>query len=213
MRSSRSSLLLILGLLVVALVVWSSVTSSEVHSPRCATVVLLGDSIFAGWKSFQLSGASRVVNMGVDGETSGMILKRFQSAKFDESTESFCVLLLAGINDISGHHGPYDERVTKEHLTNLVHLILKRNMHPVVFSILPAKGFPWNRAIKDVPGKIEALNRHLEDITTKFNVRYLDFGELMAESDLYLDDGIHPNLGGYGMMQNIVETSLGVQEL
>ncbi len=186
-RRARSVFFLALGLLLLAAVP----EAPALDRPR---LVMLGDSLTAGcdWGS-HLPGAE-VVNLGVAGDTTGLILARLGQVA-DQQPD--LVFLQAGINDFGRH--PRLEAILERHRE------IRRRLRAelpgarlVVVSLLPVSGrrFPgWNPAIRE-------FNQRLRAEAVEEGLTFIDLFPPLADGhgELRRDftyDGLHLTARAY----------------
>ena len=87
-------------------------------------------------------------------------------------------------------------------------LASQNNIKVILCSVLPAANFPWRKG-KNPDIKIPLLNRLIKDYAKKKGFYYLDYYNLMNDGNNglkkdYGNDGVHPNMNGYKLMQKMV---------
>lgn len=151
--------------------------------------VLLGDSI-TQWNPIR---DRRIVNLGVEGDTTEDILRRIQEVEVANCRK---VIFCAGINDILNK---FSLEKSCELYRKIIE-VLQRNFQEVsLISVLPIE----NR--RRINMKVRRLNEHIQDIAVGSKVDYLDIHPLFCNGDLnlreeYSTDGIHLSPKGYDIL-------------
>jgi lysophospholipase L1-like esterase len=182
----------------------SGITSSNKHR-----VVFMGNSITELWKtvdsSFFLSNPS-FVNRGIGGQTTPQMLIRFRNDVINLNPS--VVVILAGTNDIAGNTGPATINDIYGNIVSMAELATVNNIKVILCSVLPAFDYPWRPGLEPA-GKIVKLNTMLRDYAIDHNHVFVDYHTPMADSrnglkGEYSEDGVHPNLNGYKVMEVLV---------
>ena len=77
----------------------------------------------------------------------------------------------------------------------------------VLASVPPCDHYVWRHDVANVPEKVASLNLRLQALAKKYKATWLDyFTPLVAEdgralNPAYGEDGVHPNLTGYAIME------------
>jgi acyl-CoA thioesterase-1 len=189
-----------------------------VSARRRARVVCLGDSLTAAsdvgpGESWHALAAAQLgaefVNCGIGGDTSAGLLSRFQADVVARRPQA--VILLGGANDLwwDLDLGPIQ--------ANLFAMACQARFHRIV----PAIGLPppldarqartrdmlrplagWDACCRKLTGLVEALRaaaRACEIACLDFHRPFLDSGGTVR-SELYLENGLHPNPEGHRLM-------------
>lgn len=157
-------------------------------------IILLGDSITAGFPTDTLLKGFSVLNKGVAGDRTDHVLERLNRDVIELAPSA--VFLLIGINDIGGGFSNNTFLVNYERMV----LRITKNVPGTklfIESILPTRGID-NRPLE----RIQLLNVELHKLAMKYGVKFLDIyplfvnakGELAEE---FSDDGIHLTLPAY----------------
>jgi lysophospholipase L1-like esterase len=171
-------------------------------------VVFMGDSITEFWQvndgNFFVSNA--FLNRGISGQTTPQMLLRFRQDVI--ALQPKVVVILAGINDIAENTGPITIEGIMDNIISMCQLAKANQIKVVLCSVLPANHFNWNPKIQ--PGeKVIALNKEIKAYATKNGIPYVDYFSAMVNNENGLDkkygeDGVHPNLEGYKVMEALV---------
>lgn len=175
-------------------------------------VVFMGNSITEGWKNTDSAffAGRQYINRGISGQTTPQMLLRFRHDVID--LKPAVVVILAGINDIAGNTGPMTLEETFGNIVSMATLAKANKIKVVISSVLPAYDFPWRPGMEPAQ-KVITLNKMLKDYALKNGCGYVDYFSAMADSRNGLpvslaEDGIHPNLAGYKIMEPLVEKAI-----
>lgn len=153
-----------------------------------APIILLGDSITAGFSTGTLLKEFSVVNKGVAGDRTDRVLERLNRDVIDLAPSA--VFLLIGINDVGAGFSNNTLLVNYE---RLILRITKNAPGAKLFlqSILPTRGIE-NRPLE----RIQLLNVEIHKLAMKYGVKFLDIYTLFVneKGDLaeeFSDDGLH----------------------
>ena len=183
-------------------------------TPGRARVVLIGNSITEGWprldSAFFQTGPYAYVGRGIGGQTSGQTVLRFRQDVLD--LKPAVVVLLVGTNDVAENNGPYDPQHTLNNLMTMVELAQAHRVRVVLASVTPAAEFPWRKGLAPGP-KIVALNQQIKAYAAQQKCGYLDYHTALADEQQglkkgYGNDGVHPNLAGYRVMEPLLNQAV-----
>ena len=175
----------------------------------------MGDSITEGWGTKGTPGFfdnDKMVERGISGEVTAQMVLRFRRDVIDLKPKT--VVILCGCNDIALNQGEYNEDYTFGNIVTMVQLAKANKIKPIVCSVLPAAAFPWRPEVKDSSEKVASLNARLREYCAKNRVKYIDYFPAMVAEDgvslnpNYTNDGIHPTLPGYEVMESIILKAL-----
>ncbi|MBO4605468.1 MAG: SGNH/GDSL hydrolase family protein [Bacteroidales bacterium] len=190
---------------------WFDGENAAVPAGTKGRVVFMGDSITEGWGTKGTPGFfdnDKMVERGISGEVTAQMVLRFRRDVIDLKPKT--VVILCGCNDIALNQGEYNEDYTFGNIVTMVQLAKANKIKPIVCSVLPAAAFPWRQEVKDAPQKVESLNARLREYCAKNRVKYVDYFPAMVAEDgfslnpAYTNDGIHPTLPGYKVMEEII---------
>lgn len=175
-------------------------------------VVFMGNSITEGWSRLD-SGffAGRpFINRGISGQTTPQMLIRFKPDVVN--LKAGVVVILAGINDIAGNTGPSTLEMIEDNLSSMVEIAQANKIRVVLSSVLPAYDFPWRPGMEPAE-KVVKLNTWIRNYAGTHNCIYLDYFTPMSDEKHalkkeYTQDGVHPNLEGYKVMEPLVEAAI-----
>ena len=171
-------------------------------------IVFIGNSITEGWKNFmpEMFDNQTFINRGISGQTSTEMLVRFRTDVINLKPK--VVVILAGTNDIAGNTLFRGLEIVAGNISSMAELASQNNIKVILCSVLPAANFPWRKG-KNPDIKIPLLNRLIKDYAKKKGFYYLDYYNLMNDGNNglkkdYGNDGVHPNMNGYKLMQKMV---------
>jgi lysophospholipase L1-like esterase len=175
-------------------------------------VVFMGNSITEFWSvtdSAYFKGKP-YINRGISGQTTPQMLIRFRQDVIELNPD--LVVILAGINDIAQNTGPTTIEAIFGNIVSMTELARSNNIQVVLSTVLPAKDFYWRPGLKPAE-KITELNRLLNDYAQKNNIPCVDYYSAMVDKEKGLsvvlsDDGVHPNLAGYKLMEKLLEEKI-----
>ena len=175
-------------------------------------VVFMGNSITDGWIGADsvFFATHNYIDRGISGQTTPQMLVRFRQDVID--LKPAAVVILAGINDIAGNTGPMTLEQTFGNIASMAELAKANNIRVVISSVLPAYDFPWRPGLQPAD-KVVKLNAMLKDYANKNGIVYLDYFSAMADERKGLpkslsEDGVHPNLAGYKIMEPLAEKAI-----
>ena len=171
-------------------------------------IVFIGNSITQGWKNFmpEMFDNQTFINRGISGQTSTEMLVRFRTDVINLKPK--VVVILAGTNDIAGNTLFRGLETVAGNISSMAELARQNNIKVILCSVLPAANFPWSLG-KSPDIKIPLLNGLIKDYAQKKGFYYLDYYNLMNDGNNglkkdYGNDGVHPNMNGYKLMQRMV---------
>ena len=175
-------------------------------------VVFMGNSITQGWIEADpdfFIGKS-YINRGISGQTTPQMLVRFRPDVVNLKPK--VVVILAGTNDIAGNTGPSTLEMIEDNIASMVEIAKANNIKVVLCSVLPAYDYPWKPGLEPAQ-KIVDLNKWIKDYAEKNEIIYVDYFTPMADQrnglkKEYSEDGVHPNLAGYKVMEPLVEKAI-----
>jgi lysophospholipase L1-like esterase len=175
-------------------------------------VVFMGNSITEGWKTNDPDFFSKnnYVNRGIGGQTTSQMLVRFRPDVI--SLKPKLVVILAGINDIAQNNGPIELQDIFGNIISMVELAKANDIKVILSSILPANDFPWKKGMEPAE-KVIQLNSMLEKYASENKILFVNYYPKMVDSEKGLDkkytnDGVHPTLAGYKVMEPILQEAI-----
>jgi lysophospholipase L1-like esterase len=175
-------------------------------------VVFMGNSITDGWvyvDSVFFAGKP-YIGRGISGQTTPQMLVRFRSDVI--ALKPAVVVILAGTNDIAGNTGPSTLEMIMDNIISMSELAKANGIKVVLSSVLPAYDYPWKPGLEPA-NKIISLNKMIKDYAGKSGSVYLDYFTPMVDERnglkaAYSEDGVHPNLAGYKIMEPLAEKAI-----
>lgn len=175
-------------------------------------IVLMGDSITEFWLQIhsEFFEGKPYLDRGISGQTTAQMLIRFRQDVIQLQPDA--VVLLAGVNDIAGNTGPTTPEKIFGNITSMVELAKANAIKVILCSILPANDFYW-RPNGKAAATIIQLNQLIKSYADKHHIPYVDFHAVMADASNGLpkefsNDGVHPNLKGYQIMEPLLEKAI-----
>lgn len=175
-------------------------------------IVLMGDSITEFWLQIhsEFFEGKPYLDRGISGQTTAQMLIRFRQDVIQLQPDA--VVLLAGVNDIAGNTGPTTPEKIFGNITSMVELAKANAIKVILCSILPANDFYW-RPNDKAAATIIQLNQLIKSYADKHHIPYVDFHAVMADASNGLpkefsNDGVHPNLKGYQIMEPLLENAI-----
>jgi lysophospholipase L1-like esterase len=175
-------------------------------------VVFMGNSITEGWIKTDASffAGKPYINRGISGQTTPQMLIRFRQDVLD--LQPAVVVLLAGTNDIAENSGPTTLEAIFENIISMAELAKVHHIKLVLCSVLPVFDYPWRPGLEPAE-KIYTLNEMLKEYCMAQDIVFVDYHAAMADDRKglqlkYGEDGVHPNLSGYQLMEPLVEEGI-----
>nr|WP_319999494.1 GDSL-type esterase/lipase family protein [uncultured Draconibacterium sp.] len=181
------------------------------------SIVFYGNSITDFWiradnDFFQ---KNNFIDRGISGQTTSQMLVRFREDVVQLNPSA--VVILAGTNDIAENTGPISIENIFGNIVSMVEIAKANNIKSVLCSVHPVYQYSWNKKIEPV-GKIKELNRLIKQYADANDIPYADYYSAFVDErggipDKYSQDGVHPNLAGYKLMEQIVSKEIIKAEL
>ena len=187
---------------------WTSQPEKQCH------VVMMGNSITEYWEELhpEFFVDNQLVGRGISGQVSSQMLVRFRQDVINLNPQA--VVINCGTNDIAENNGPYDEDITMDNIQSMVELVVNHGIQVILTSVLPCDGFVWNPSVSNVQEKIQSLNRRIMAFAHESSLPYINYytsmvhGESRALNPAYTEDGVHPSLAGYAVMERLLLETL-----
>jgi lysophospholipase L1-like esterase len=188
--------------------------NAELNDPQSSEnrVVFMGNSITEFWSKMRPSFFidKSYINRGISGQTTPQMLLRFRQDVIHLNPS--VVVILAGINDIAGNTGLTKIEVIANNIISMIELAKSNNIKVVLCSVLPVFDFPWKQGLKPAE-KVIKLNSLLKSYAEKNSIVYVDYFSPMVNEVNGLkkklgDDGVHPNITGYIIMEPLLENAI-----
>ena len=173
-----------------------------------AKVVFLGNSITDGWYKQHLEFfiENGFTGRGIGGQTTSHMLTRFQADVIDLKPKM--VVIMAGTNDIARNNGIITHKHIMQNIKSMCELAQFHKIKPVLFTILPAFEFRWNKELTPA-ADIKLLNEMIKEYAIANKIPFVDYYSALVDERGGLPaeiaaDGVHPNMKGYEIMEPIV---------
>lgn len=172
-------------------------------------IVLMGDSITEFWLPIhpEFFEGKSYINRGISGQTTPQMLIRFRPDVIKLHPD--IVVILAGVNDIAGNTGPTSNEIILGNIISMIELAKANTIKVVLCSVLPATNFNW-RPNDKASETIIHLNQLIKTYASQNQIDYVDYHTAMSDEknglrEEFSNDGVHPNLKGYQIMEPILE--------
>jgi lysophospholipase L1-like esterase len=189
----------------------AAIESSETGKKR---IVFMGDSITEFWSNIhpEFFQGKSYINRGISGQTSPQMLLRFRADVID--LKPAAVVILAGGNDIAGNTGPSTLEMIQNNIFSMAELAQIHHIKVILCSVLPANYFYWSPKEKPADTIVE-LNKNIKSYAERNSIPYVDYYSAMTDDQkglpfCYSTDGVHPNKGGYQVMEPLVEKAISL---
>ena len=175
-------------------------------------IVFMGNSITEFWKNVHpdFFVGKPYVNRGIGGQTTSQMLLRFRADVVNLHPK--VVVFLGGTNDIAGNTGNVTLDMIEDNIFSMIELAKKNDIGVVLCSVLPVFDYPWSPG-REPAEKIIELNKALRFYAETHDVTFVDFHSPMKDNRNGLrialgEDGVHPNVAGYLIMEPLVEEGI-----
>jgi len=148
---------------------------------------------------------SKVCNLGVSGNNSDDLLKRFNSE--NQARNPNIIMIAIGVNDSQYINSKDNPRVTLEKFeNNLLELIVqaKKFTEEIIFvgltivdesKVMP---IPWDKTKYYDNENTVIYDAKIKEVAKNNNLHFIEMNDLLTEDDL--EDGLHPNSKGHEKM-------------
>lgn len=171
-------------------------------------VVFMGDSITEYWYGMDPAffDENGFAGRGISGQTAEQMLCRFQKDVI--ALHPKVVVINAGTNDVAGNNGKIAHEDVVDVIKSMCELARFHGITPVLTSVLPCNFFFWYQDIRPAQDIIH-LNSLIKEYATRAGIIYVDYHSIMREEDgslpkKYSDDGCHPTVQGYKVMEETI---------
>jgi lysophospholipase L1-like esterase len=153
---------------------------------------------------------NQYVDRGISGQTTSEMLVRFRADVINLKPKA--VVILAGTNDIAQNNGYISLENAFGNIVSMVELAKAYNIKPILCSVMPAYEFGWRKGLEPA-GKIIKLNAMIKAYADKNKIIYVDYHSALADErgglpEKYSNDGVHPTLEAYKIMETIVQKAI-----
>ena len=178
-------------------------------------VVFMGNSITEFWKTVHpdFFVGKPYVNRGIGGQTTSQMLLRFRADVVNLHPK--VVVFLGGTNDIAGNTGDVSIDMIEDNIFSMIELAQSNDISVILCSVLPVFDYTWSPG-KEPAEKIIELNNALKFYAETHDITFLDFHTPMKDERNGLrlelgEDGVHPNVAGYLIMEPLVEAAIAAE--
>ena len=176
------------------------------------TAVLMGNSITDNWAKLhpEFFTENNFVGRGISGQTTSQMLCRFYADVI--ALKPKMVIIMAGTNDIAMNNGYISHEHILQNIQSMCELAKHNHIKPVLCSCLPADRFKWRPNLTPAED-IKRLNEMIKAYAKKNKIKYIDYYSSLADEagalpKKYSNDGVHPIIAGYEVMEKILLESL-----
>jgi lysophospholipase L1-like esterase len=187
--------------------------NSELPPPAAGEnrVIFFGDQITEYWGRVAFFPGKPYLNRGIAGQTTDQLLVRFRQDVI--SLHPKVVVILAGLNDIAGLHGPSTEEMILDNLASMTELAKANGIRVVLASVTPVCNCFTRVATRERwQERIAEVNELIEKYCSRSGAVFLDYySEMGKDGVLQKDltkDGILPNEAGYKRMAALAEKAI-----
>ena len=185
---------------------------NKLAKSRRVEAVLMGNSITNNWAKFhpEFFAENNFVGRGISGQVTSQMLCRFQSDVI--ALRPKMVIIMAGTNDIAQNNGYISHEYILQNIQSMVELAKYHHIQPVLCSCLPAAAFKWRPEMKPAED-IKRLNEMIQEYAKANKIKYIDYHSALVDEygglpKKYAADGVHPNMDGYAIMEQILLDNL-----
>ncbi len=185
---------------------------NKLAKSRRVEAVLMGNSITDNWAKFhpEFFAENNFVGRGISGQVTSQMLCRFQSDVI--ALRPKMVIIMAGTNDIAQNNGYISHEHILQNIQSMCELAKQNKIRPVLCSCLPAAAFKWRPEMKPAED-IKRLNEMIQEYAKANKITYIDYHSALVDEhgglpEKYAADGVHPNMDGYAIMEQILLNNL-----
>lgn len=185
---------------------------NKLAKSRRVEAVLMGNSITDNWAKFhpEFFAENNFVGRGISGQVTSQMLCRFQSDVI--ALRPKMVIIMAGTNDIAQNNGYISHEHILQNIQSMCELAKQNKIRPVLCSCLPAAAFKWRPEMKPAED-IKRLNEMIQEYAKANKITYIDYHSALVDEygglpKKYAADGVHPNMDGYAIMEQILLDNL-----
>ncbi|CEG61063.1 hypothetical protein HRQ65_01095 [Tatlockia micdadei] len=196
MKRLKFVLLTFLFISFFSLVSTASFSGADLVQNQNVSNVLVGDSITAAWPWQNLLAKKDIVNRGVSGDTSALILQRMDGILSVRPKKAF---LMFGINDFG--RGADTEQVFNNY-KKIIEILQNAKIKVIVSSTIKCSTNQFYLQPQVINKKVDALNVKLKDFCQKNGITFVDINERLSDpngglNEKYTVDGVHLNYAAY----------------
>lgn len=174
-------------------------------------VVFYGNSITDWWVDWNVYFADKpYINRGIAGQTTPQLLIRFKPDVVHLKPK--VVVILAGINDITGMTGPTTNSMIEDNISSMVEIAQANGIKVILASVLPCYSIVGRPDLHPAD-RVVSLNQWIQQYAKEQGCIYLDYFTPLADKnnglkEEYTKDGVHPNKKGYDIMTPLVKEAI-----
>lgn len=176
------------------------------------TAVLMGNSITDQWAKLhpEFFVENDLIGRGISGQVTAQMLCRFQADVIALRPKK--VIIMAGTNDIAQNNGYVSHEHILQNIQSMCELARQNKIKPILCTCLPAAAFKWRPEMRPAED-IKRLNAMIETYAKSEKIPFIDYYSQLADEQgglpkQYANDGVHPNLEGYAVMEKILLENL-----
>ena len=189
-------------------------------------VVFMGNSITQNWYSRhgQFFKDNGYIGRGIGGQTTYQMVLRFYEDVINLKPQA--VVINGGTNDIALNNHPYVEDRTFQNICTMAQMAKQNKIKVILTSVTPCEKYVWRPEVTDAIEKIQSLNARIKEYAQKNKFQYVDYYSAMVEVDANgkvtgrmrpgisdkkddgTDEGCHPNVPGYQIMEPLVQAAI-----
>lgn len=181
-------------------------------APEENRVVFMGNSITEYWNPYwaEFFPGKPYINRGIAGQTTPQMLVRFRQDVINLKPK--VVVILAGINDITGMTGPTTNSMIEDNLSSMVEIAQANGIRVVLSTVLPCFSIVGRPDLHPAE-RVIALNAWIKKFADEKRCVYLDYFSKLTDENKglkpeFTKDGVHPNKAGYEIMVPLVEAAI-----
>lgn len=174
--------------------------------------VFMGNSITDNWAKIDSAFFKKhnFVGRGISGQTTSEMLVRFRQDVINLHPKS--VIILAGINDIAENNKKITHENILGNIISMTELAQHNGIKVVLCSVLPCDRFTWRPDLRPAQ-QVVALNNMIRKYAEDNDITYVDYYPALtthtgAINPEYSNDGCHPTIEGYKVMEQILISTL-----
>ena len=175
-------------------------------------VVFMGNSITEWWGPYWnlYFDEKPYINRGIAGQTTAQMLIRFKPDVVNLKPKA--VVILAGINDITGMTGPTTNAMIEDNISSMVEIAQANDIKVILSSVLPCYSIVGRPDLHPADRVVE-LNEWIKKYSEDKDCIYLNYFTPLANENNglkkeFTKDGVHPNKEGYDIMASLVEFAI-----
>lgn len=176
-------------------------------------VVFMGNSITQNWRSRhpEFFTDNGYIGRGISGQTSYQMVLRFYEDVVMLHPKA--VVINAGTNDIALNNHPYVEERTLQNIITMAEMAKANKIKVILTTVTPCDHYKWRPEVTDVVAKIKSLNARIQAYAKANKCLFVDYFSAMADEKGAMregisDEGCHPNVAGYAIMEPLVKDAI-----